>query len=132
MRSNASPSPADAIPFDTATPLAILILPLGDGRPGEWLVVDNDAGRGLAQIDAEPAEKSVAVCHLPPLHQARRRRVDALHGPLSVEELRPPKESQDALPTSTTLLSSVDLEWKSLRVSSKAIMKNNYGAALNR
>ncbi len=53
----ASPSPADAIPFDTATPLDDFdFAASGDGRPGEWLVVDNDAGRGLAQIDAEPAE----------------------------------------------------------------------------
>jgi len=53
----ASPSPADAIPFDTATRLDDFdFAASGDGRPGEWLVVDNDAGRGLAQIDAEPAE----------------------------------------------------------------------------
>src|SRR5882672_7496780 len=53
----ASPSPADAIPFDTATRLDDFdFAASGDGRPGEWLVVDNDAGRGLAQIDTEPAE----------------------------------------------------------------------------
>ena len=53
----ASPSPADAIPFDTATPLDDFdFAASGDGRPGEWLVIDNDAGRGLAQIDTEVAE----------------------------------------------------------------------------
>ncbi|HTF77412.1 MAG TPA: hypothetical protein VK620_24385 [Bradyrhizobium sp.] len=53
----ASPSPADAIPFDTATRLEDLdFAASGDGRPGEWLVIDNDAGRGLAQIDTEPVE----------------------------------------------------------------------------
>jgi len=53
----ASPSPADAIPFDTATRLDDFdFAASGDGRAGEWLVIDNDAGRGLAQIDTEPAE----------------------------------------------------------------------------
>jgi hypothetical protein len=28
----------------------------GDGTPGEWLVIDNDAGRGLAQIETESAD----------------------------------------------------------------------------
>jgi hypothetical protein len=53
----ASRSPADAITFDTAKRLDDFdFTASGDGRPGEWLVIDNDAGRGLAQIDAEPAE----------------------------------------------------------------------------
>jgi hypothetical protein len=53
----ASPSPADAITFDTAKRLDDFdFAASGDGRPGEWLVIDNDAGRGLAQIDAEPTE----------------------------------------------------------------------------
>jgi hypothetical protein len=53
----ASPGPADAITFDTAKRLDDFdFAASGDGRPGEWLVIDNDAGRGLAQIDTEPAE----------------------------------------------------------------------------
>jgi hypothetical protein len=53
----ASRSPADAITFDTAKRLDDFdFAAWGDGRPGEWLVIDNDAGRGLAQIDTEPAE----------------------------------------------------------------------------
>ena len=52
----ASPSPADAIPFDTATRLEDLdFAASGDGRPGEWLVIDNDAGRGLAQARGQAA-----------------------------------------------------------------------------
>jgi hypothetical protein len=53
----ASRSPADPITFDTAKRLEDFdFAASGDGRPGEWLVIDNDAGRGLAQIDTEPAE----------------------------------------------------------------------------
>jgi hypothetical protein len=53
----ASRSPADAITFDTAKRLDDFeFAASGDGRPGEWLVIDNDAGRALAQIDTEPAE----------------------------------------------------------------------------
>jgi hypothetical protein len=53
----ASRSPAEAITFGTAEPLDDFdFTASGDGRPGEWSVIDNDAGRGLAQIDTEPAE----------------------------------------------------------------------------
>jgi hypothetical protein len=53
----ASPSPADAITFDTAKRLDDFdFAASGDGRLGKWLVIDSDAGRGLAQIDTEPAE----------------------------------------------------------------------------
>jgi hypothetical protein len=53
----ASRAPADAVTFDTAKRLNDFDFSAsGDGRPGKWLVVENDAGRGLAQIDAEPAE----------------------------------------------------------------------------
>jgi hypothetical protein len=53
----ASRSPADVLTFDTTTRLDDSdFAASGDGRPGEWLVIDNDAGRGLAQIDTEPAE----------------------------------------------------------------------------
>jgi hypothetical protein len=53
----ASRVPADAVTFDSAKRLNDFdFAASGDGTPGEWLVIDNDAGRGLAQIDAEPAE----------------------------------------------------------------------------
>jgi hypothetical protein len=53
----ASRAPTDAIPFDTAKRLDDFdFAASGDGRPGEWLVIDNDAGRGLAQTDTEPTE----------------------------------------------------------------------------
>jgi hypothetical protein len=53
----ASRSPADAITFDTAKRLDDFdFAASGDSRPGEWSVIDNDAGRGLARIDIEPAE----------------------------------------------------------------------------
>jgi hypothetical protein len=53
----ASRSPADAITFDTAKQLDDFdFIGSGDARPGEWRVIDNDAGRGLAQTDTEPAE----------------------------------------------------------------------------
>jgi hypothetical protein len=48
----ASRSPAGAITFDAAKRLDDFdFAALGDGGPGEWLVIDNDAGRGLAQIE---------------------------------------------------------------------------------
>jgi len=53
----ASRSPADLITFDPAKRLDDFdFTASGDGRPGEWLVIDNDAGRGLAQIDTERAD----------------------------------------------------------------------------
>jgi hypothetical protein len=53
----ASRAPTDAIAFDTATRLDDFdFTGSGGGRRGEWLVIDNDAGRGLAQTDTEPAE----------------------------------------------------------------------------
>jgi hypothetical protein len=58
----ASRSPADAITFDTAERLDDFdFAASGQGRPGEWLVIDNDAGRGLAQIDAEPTENRLPL-----------------------------------------------------------------------
>jgi hypothetical protein len=51
---------ADTIRFDTAKPLDDFdFAASGGGRPGEWSVIDNDAGRGLAQIDSEPAGNRV-------------------------------------------------------------------------
>jgi hypothetical protein len=56
----ASRGPTDAITFDTAKRLDDFdFAASGDGRPGEWLVIDNDAGRGLAQSDSEPAGNRV-------------------------------------------------------------------------
>jgi hypothetical protein len=53
----ASRTPAEAITFDTAKRLDDFDFAVsGGGRPGEWSVIDNDAGRGLAQIDTEPAD----------------------------------------------------------------------------
>jgi hypothetical protein len=53
----ASRSPTDTITFDTAKQLDDFdFAASGDGRPSEWLVIDNDAGRGLTQIDTEPVE----------------------------------------------------------------------------
>jgi hypothetical protein len=49
----ASRSPADAITFDAAKRLDDFdFTASGDSRPGKWSVIDNGAGRGLAQIDA--------------------------------------------------------------------------------
>lgn len=53
----ASRGPADAITFDAAQRLDDFDFSAsGAGGPGEWLVIDNDAGRGLAQTDTEPNE----------------------------------------------------------------------------
>jgi hypothetical protein len=57
----ASRDPTDAITFDSAKRLDDFdFAASGDGRPGAWSVIDSDAGRGLAQIDPEPAKN-----HLP-------------------------------------------------------------------
>jgi hypothetical protein len=56
----ASRAPADAVTFDSAKRLNDFdFAASGDARPVEWLVIDNDAGRGLAQTDTEPAENRV-------------------------------------------------------------------------
>jgi hypothetical protein len=58
----ASRSPADAITFDSAKRLDDFdFAASGDGGPGEWLVIDNDTGRGLAQIKTESAENRFAI-----------------------------------------------------------------------
>jgi hypothetical protein len=52
-----SRSQADAITFDAAKWLDDFeFATAGDGKPGEWLIIDNDAGRALAPIDNEPVE----------------------------------------------------------------------------
>jgi len=63
-----SRGPADAITFDAAKRLDDFdFAASGDGRPGKWLVVDNDAGRGLARIASEPNENRVAFALYRPL-----------------------------------------------------------------
>ncbi|MEA2863921.1 MAG: hypothetical protein QOC84_1877 [Bradyrhizobium sp.] len=52
----ASRSPADAITFDTSKGLDDFeFATAGDGKPGEWSIIENDAGRVLAQTDTDPA-----------------------------------------------------------------------------
>jgi hypothetical protein len=51
----ASRSPADAVTFDTSKALDDFdFATAGDGRPGNWSIIENDAGRVLAQIDTHP------------------------------------------------------------------------------
>jgi hypothetical protein len=53
----ASRSPADAITFDTLRGLDDFeFATAGDGKPGEWSIIENDAGRVLGQIDTDPAD----------------------------------------------------------------------------
>ena len=55
--STTSRSPADAITFDTAKRLDDFdFASSGDGTAGKWLVIDNDAGRALAEINTEPGQ----------------------------------------------------------------------------
>ena len=57
----ASRGPTDAITFDTAKRLDdFVFFASGDGRPHRWLVMDCDAGRGLAQIASDPNENRLA------------------------------------------------------------------------
>ena len=71
----ASRSPADAITFDTTKRLDDFdFAASGDGGPGEWLIIDNDAGRGLAQIDTEPTENRLPFAIY---HPFSRRDADA-------------------------------------------------------
>jgi hypothetical protein len=57
----ASRSPVDAITFDTAKRLDDFdFASSGDGGTGEWLVIDSDAGRALAQINTEPSENRLS------------------------------------------------------------------------
>jgi len=53
----ASQSPADAITFDTLKGLDDFeFATAGDGKPGEWSIIESDAGRALAQIDTDSAD----------------------------------------------------------------------------
>jgi hypothetical protein len=59
--STASRSPPDAITFDAAKRLDDFdFASSGDGRTGEWLIIDHDAGRALAQINTEPGENRLS------------------------------------------------------------------------
>jgi hypothetical protein len=58
---NAPRSLTDAITFDTSKTLDDFeFATAGDGKPGEWSVVDNDAGRALARINTEPSENRLS------------------------------------------------------------------------
>jgi hypothetical protein len=58
----ASRSPVDAITFDTLKGLDDFeFATAGDGKPGEWSIIENDVGRVLAQIDTGPAENRVPL-----------------------------------------------------------------------
>jgi hypothetical protein len=57
----ASRRSADAVTFDTATRLDDFDFFIsGDDRPSKWSVIDNDAGRGLTRIGAEPNDHRLA------------------------------------------------------------------------
>jgi hypothetical protein len=56
----ASRSPTDTITFDTAKQLDDFDF-AASGRPSKWLVIDNDVGRGLAQIDTGPDENRLPL-----------------------------------------------------------------------
>jgi hypothetical protein len=53
----ASRSPADAITFDLSKGLDDFeFAAAGEGTPGEWSIIESDAGRVLAQIDIHPTD----------------------------------------------------------------------------
>jgi hypothetical protein len=56
----ASRSPADAITFDTAKRLDDFEFATSGGKPGEWWIIDNDAGRALAPIDTQANENRLS------------------------------------------------------------------------
>jgi hypothetical protein len=57
----ASRSPAVAITFDTLKGLDDFeFATAGDGRPGEWSIIENDAGPVLAQVDTDPTDNRFA------------------------------------------------------------------------
>lgn len=64
----ASRAPTDSITFDKAKRLDdFAFFASGDGRPHRWLVMDCDAGRGMAQIASEPNENRLAFALYRPL-----------------------------------------------------------------
>jgi hypothetical protein len=57
----ASRSPANAITFDTSKAFDDFeFATAGDGKPGDWPIIENDAGRVLAQIAADPTDNRFA------------------------------------------------------------------------
>jgi hypothetical protein len=57
----ASRNPVDTITFDSEKRLVDFgFTTSGNGNPGEWLIVDNDAGRALAPIDIQAAENRLS------------------------------------------------------------------------
>jgi hypothetical protein len=63
----ASRPSADAVTFDMAERLADFDFGASDdGGPGKWSVIDNDAGRGLAQTGPEPNENRLAFAFYRP------------------------------------------------------------------
>jgi hypothetical protein len=57
----ASQSPADAITFDTSKGIHdFAFATAGDGKAGEWSIIENDAGRVLAQTVAYPTDNRFA------------------------------------------------------------------------
>ena len=53
----ASWSPADAITVETSRVVEDFeFATAGEGKPGQWSIIENDAGRVLAQIDTDPAD----------------------------------------------------------------------------
>jgi hypothetical protein len=59
--SAASRNPVESITFDSEKRLVDFgFTTSGNGNPGEWLIVDNDAGRALAPIDTQAAENRLS------------------------------------------------------------------------
>jgi hypothetical protein len=59
--SAASRNPVDTIAFDSEKRLADFgFRTTGNGNPGGWMIVDNDAGRALAPIDTEAGENRLS------------------------------------------------------------------------
>jgi hypothetical protein len=57
----ASRSPADTITFDTAKRLDNFeFATSGNGKPREWWIIDNDAGRALAPIDTQATDNRLS------------------------------------------------------------------------
>jgi hypothetical protein len=64
----ASRSPADTITFDTSKALGDFeFATAGDGKPGQWSIIENDAGRVLAQIDTDPTDNRFPLAIYRPL-----------------------------------------------------------------
>ena len=63
----ASRPSADAVTFDTAERLDDFDFGAsGNGGPGKWSIIDNDAGRGLARTGPEPNDNRLAFAFCRP------------------------------------------------------------------